>query len=427
MEQVRVGFVGVGGRGRGLIMMMLDHMPIARITAICDLYPDRVENMQKLVQEKQGHTPFGTQDYHTLFDRDDVDCIVCPAAWSAHTQIALDCMNAGMPVGMEVGGAHSLEECFELVRTYEKTKSPIMLLENCCYGQEEMTILNMIKKGVFGEVVHCEGGYRHDLRDEVAMGHVNRHYRLDQYLNRNGELYPTHELGPIAKYLNINRGNRMLMLTSMASKSVGINEWIRTRRGENFENAHTTFTQGDVVTTCIKCAHGETIVLTHDTSLPRPYSRGNLVEGTKGIWSEEKHGIYLDGTGESYEWGETYRDISEYYEQYQHPLWRDFDAVGGHGGIDLLVLQAFFEAVRDKAPMPIDVYDMAAWMSITPLSEQSIAMGSMPVAIPDFTNGRWCRREPFARGKYCLEDVCEECFEAKEPKQSEKEGAAAAS
>ena len=155
-------------------------------------------------------------------------------------------------------------------------------------------------------------------------------------------------------------------------------------------------------------------MLTHDTSLPRPYSRANLVQGTKGIWSEEKHGIYLDGSTESYEWGESYRDISEYYDAYLHPLWKNYDAVGGHGGIDYLVLQAFFEAVRDHTPMPIDVYDMAAWMSITPLSEQSVAMGSMPVAIPDFTNGRWCRREPYHRGRFCLEDVCEETFDSRD-------------
>lgn len=416
MKKVKVAFVGLGGRGKGLLQLVLEHMPIAQVSAVCDLYEDRVTEARQMVTEKQGSTPFATQDFRVLLERDDVDCIVSPSSWGAHSQIALECMRAGKPVGVEVGGAHSVEECFELVRTYEQTKTPVMLLENCCYGQEELTVLNMIKKGAFGEIVHCEGGYRHDLRDEVALGHVNRHYRLDQYLNRNGELYPTHELGPIAKYLNINRGNRMLTLTSMASKSAGIREWIRTRRGEDFENAQAFFAQGDVVTTCIKCAHGQTIVLTHDTSLPRPYSRANLVQGTKGIWSEEKHGIYLDGSAESYEWGESYRDISEYYDAYLHPLWKNYDAVGGHGGIDYLVLQAFFEAVRDHTPMPIDVYDMAAWMSITPLSEQSVAMGSMPVAIPDFTNGRWCRREPYHRGRFCLEDVCEETFDSRDGK-----------
>lgn len=415
MQKLRLGIIGFGKRGQGILHCLLQNMDDIIVTAVCDLYQDRVDWAIAKTEELAGNVPFGTTDYHVLLARDDVDAVLTPSAWEAHIDVCVDAMKAGKPVGCEVGGAYSVDDCWRLVRTFEETQTPCMLMENCCYGQEEMAVLNMIKKGLFGEIVHLEGGYRHDLRCEVAEGHIARHYRLDNYKHRNGELYPTHELGPIAKDININRGNRMLTLCSMASKSAGINEWIRTRHpGENFENENEPFCEGDVVTTLIKCANGETITLQHDTSLPRPYSRANLVQGTKGMWSEDKHGVYFDGVAMEYDFGETFTDISKFYDKYQHPLWNGYEAVGGHGGMDYLVLRAFIEAVRDKKPMPIDVYDMAAWMVITPLSEESIAMGSMPVSIPDFTNGKWTHREPFYRSRYCLEDVCTECFEEHE-------------
>jgi len=290
------------------------------------------------------------------------------------------------------------------------------MLENCCYNREEMTVLNMVKKGLFGELVHCEGGYRHDLRDEVALGNVNRHYRLKNYKHRNGDVYPTHEIGPIAKYLDINRGNRFISLTSTASKSVGIPQWIKDNKGEDFENANFKFALGDVVTTVIKCAHGETITLYHDTSLPRPYSRANLVQGTKGIWSEDKHAIYIEGLspkGNNW-WGHEWDDIENYYEKFEHPLWKEYRSEGvraGHGGMDYLVQRAFITSVMNQTNTPIDVYDTATWMAITPLSEDSISCGSMPMPIPDFTNGKWLDREPILEGKFCLNKICEDSYD----------------
>ena len=199
------------------------------------------------------------------------------------------------PVGMEVGGAYSLYECWELVRVSEETGVDCMMLENCCYGREEMTILNMIKQGIFGEIVHCQGGYQHDLRSEIAMGIENRHYRFKNYQHRNGQIYPTHEIGPISKYLDINRGNRFLTLTSMSSKAKGLSKWIADNKGTDHEHSKIDYVQGDIVTTMIKCAHGETVLLTHDTSLPRVYSRGGRVQGTKGIWMEDKKSVHIEG------------------------------------------------------------------------------------------------------------------------------------
>ena len=410
-ETINVVFVGLGGRGRGLLNMVLDTMPDVNVVGVCDLYEDRTENAKQDVINKRGNTPVATLDYHELLKMEEVDAVITPSAWDAHVPVCIDAMNAGKYVATEVGGAYSVDQCWELVKTYERTGVPCMMLENCCYGREELTVLNMIKKGMFGEIIHCEGGYEHDLRDEVALGHENRHYRLDNYMNRNGELYPTHELGPIAKYLNINRGNRMISLTAMSSKARGLNAWINDNRGADFENANFAFAQGDIVITCIKCAHGETIVLKHDTTLPRAYSRGNLVHGTKGIWSEDKYGCMFDGScAGTASWAHTFTDMNTFFPEHEHPLWKDYTAVGGHGGIDYLVMRGFVEAVKAGTQTPIDVYDTASWMVISCLSEDSIAMGSMPVAIPDFTNGKWIKREPYVRSKYCLEEVCEDLF-----------------
>jgi hypothetical protein len=413
-DKVNVAFIGVSNRGLGLLKMVLDSMEDVNITAVCDLYADRTEMAKKTVTEKRGTVPFATQDYMEILKRDDVDAVITPSSWESHLDIVINAMNAGKYAACEVGGANSLDQCWELVKTYERTKTPAMILENCCYGKTEMMILNMVKKGIFGELIHAEGGYEHDLRKEVAMGNENRHYRLNNYKNRNGELYPTHELGPISKWLSINRGNRMLTLCSMASKSRGINEWIQTRKGPDYENAGYDFAEGDVVTTMIKCAHGETILLIHDTSLPRPYSRGNRLQGTKAIWLEDKMSLFIDGVSPSAGWDHSWETFEKYYEQYEHPLWkwyREKGLVGGHDGMDYLSMRGFIEAVKSGTQTPIDVYDMAAWMSITCLSEESVAMGGHPVAIPDFTNGRWINREQVQEGRYCLEKICpDDCY-----------------
>lgn len=409
MNKVRIGWIGLGGRGQGLLKMVLDYMPDVDVVGVCDLYEDRTEWGRALVEEKRGYSPFATTEYRRILERNDVDAVITPSAWEAHVDICIDSMLAGKRVATEVGGAYSIEQCWELVRTSERTGVPCMMLENCCYGKNELTIFNMVKKGLFGELVHCAGGYHHDLRDEVARGNEKRHYRLRNYKNRNGELYPTHELGPLAKYLNINRGNRMTMLTSMSSKAAGVHDWIIRNKGENYDNADHIFTQGDIVTTCIKCAHGETIVLTHDTTLPRAYSRGNVVRGTRGAY-EEKRGILIDGMAEGQTFSHKFIPIEEFCDEHLHPLWKNYEPIGGHDGMDYHVFRAFFESVKNETDPPIDVYDTAAWMSITALSEASIACGSMPVAIPDFTNGKWTNRKPYVRSRYCLDEVCEDLF-----------------
>jgi hypothetical protein len=275
-----------------------------------------------------------------------------------------------------------------------------------------MALFHMARQGVFGEIVHCEGGYRHDLRDEIAYGKENRHGRLKNFIGRNGELYPTHQLGPIAKLLRINRGNRFLTLSSMASKARGLHEYILREKGLEYYLADQVFHQGDIVDTTITCAGGETIHLVHDCTLPRPYSRNYAISGTKAAYREApfQDAIYVDGVSPRHEW----EPFGPYREKYEHPLWKAYQDegvhFGGHGGMDFLVLSAFVDALRRQIPPPIDVYDTAAWMSVTALSEQSVALGGAPVPVPDFTNGMWIDREAFQRGIYCLEEVCGEAF-----------------
>ena len=308
-KSVNLAFVGLSKRGSGLLNIVLQSMDDVNVTAVCDVYEDRANSAADAVMKKTSKRPFVTLDYKELLDRKDIDAVIVPSSWETHFDICIDFMEAGKYAASEVGGATSIDQCWQLVKTYERTKIPVMILENCCYGKTEMTVLNMVKQGVFGELIHAQGGYQHDLRAEVAMGRENRHYRLNNYLNRNGDLYPTHELGPISKWLSINRGNRMTYLCSMASKSGGINEWIKAHKGHDFENADRNFALGDVVTTMIKCAHGQTILLIHDTSLPRPYSRGNRLQGTKAIWLEDKMSFFIDGISPAKGWDHEWESL----------------------------------------------------------------------------------------------------------------------
>ncbi|MDD4796448.1 MAG: Gfo/Idh/MocA family oxidoreductase [Eubacteriales bacterium] len=413
-ETLRLGIIGLGNRGFGQLRVLTD-MPDVAISGVCDSYADRVDKARSLVQEKCGTTPMGTQDYHQLLARDDIDAVVVMTGWTSHIEIAVAALHAGKAVALEVGGAASLDECWQLVRAQQRTGLPCMMLENCCYGKVEMQVLNMVKKGLFGELIHCQGGYHHDLRKEVGNGDIDRHYRQQNFIHRNGELYPTHELGPICKLLNVNRGNRMLRLSAMASKARGMQLWMQKHRaGEAI--ADTRFNLGDVVTTMIQCAQGETIVLTHDCTLPRPYSRGGLVQGTQGIWMEDNASVFISGLSPENpaHWSpEIWEPFANYDDPYGHPLWKAYQQYGlrgGHDGMDYLVLRAFIESVQQGTPTPIDVYDTAAWMAVTCLSEQSIAAGGMPVEVPDFTDGRWIDRGPALPGVYALDDVYDRLF-----------------
>ncbi len=403
MDKLRIGLIGYGQRAPGL-MSQLARMPEkVEITAICDIFPDRVEKAIKRIKEhyKLDWEPYGTTDAYELIDRDDVDAVVIAAAWEAHIPLTIYAMRAGKTVGCEVAGAYSIDQCWELVKTYEETKTPVMMLENACYGRREMMLFNMVKAGFFGEIVHCDGAYCHYLCDEIADGYKTHHYRLRNYTNRNCDNYPTHEIGPIARVLNINNGNRFVSLSSFASKAAGLEEFIRTERADVEELKDYRVKQGDVVTTVITCAGGQTVTIRLETTIPRFYSREFNIHGTKAFYHNDiDYFVEADNTDKSHE--KSGKDLTsnaaEYEEKWLDPVWKKFleeGVHGGHGGLDWLCMSAFVDAAINKEPMPIDVYDMATWMAITPLSEDSIAKGGMPVEFPDFTNGRWLYDKAF--------------------------------
>lgn len=409
-NEIRLGVVGLSWRGSFLLGELLG-IPGVRPYAMCDLYADRAEGGADIAQRAGFERPPVFADYREMLEKVPLDAVLISCGWTAHLPVARAAMKAGVYVGMEVGGATSVQECFELVRLSEETGVPCMLLENCCYGRDEMAVLNMAKKGVFGEIVHCGCGYLHDLRDEICLGRENRHYRLDNYLCRNGENYPTHGIGPAAKLLGINRGNRFLSLVSFASKARGLQDWVKHRLPADHPLAGRTFNQGDVVTTLLRCANGETVQCTLSTCSPCPYSRAGLVQGTRAMWAEEGRQFHLDGKTPPHE----REAFDPYRDEYEHPLWAEYRRLGvheaGHDGMDYLCLSAFVESVKRGVQPPIDVYDTATWMAITALSEESIALGGAPVAFPDFTSGAWICREPAPESKYALDRVCEGLFQ----------------
>ncbi|MBQ8178650.1 MAG: Gfo/Idh/MocA family oxidoreductase [Clostridia bacterium] len=407
MQSVKAGIVGLGGRGIGLLKQLVK-MKDVDIVSVCDLYEDRTKEGADIVQKAKKVRPFETTDYKDVLDEKKIDVLFIFCSWEDHIKLAVEAMEKGIKVGLEVGGAYSVDDCWALVDTYEKTGTPVMMLENCCYGKYELMVLNMVRQGLFGDVVHCAGGYQHDLRKEITHGKENRHYRLNNYLNRNCENYPTHELGPIAKVLDINRGNVMVNLTSTSSCAKGLKQYVKDGKTSNPDLVGAEFKQGDIVTTVIKCKNGETITLTLDTTLPRSYSRGFTVRGTKAMYQEDNNMLFEDGRFILYEfYGKPlWNNGRKYLRKYMHPIWRWYKKKGvrgGHGGMDYLVLRAFIEAVQNGTHMPIDVYDTASWMVITPLSEISIKEGSTPQAIPDFTRGKYQNRTDKAQGLYNID------------------------
>ena len=416
-NRVRLGFIGVGLRGQNHLDLALRRNDV-EVVAICDVQ-ERMINMSKELIRKSGKSqpqvimngPYG---YRKMLESKDIDAVIISTPWEWHTIMCLDAMNAKKYVGCEVITGMTVEECWELVHTSERTGMPLMMLENVCYRRDVMAVMNMVRQNVFGELVHLQGGYQHDLREVKfndgdkpygggvefgEKGFSEAQWRTLHSVNRNGDLYPTHGIGPLAMMIDINRGNRFTELVSYASKARGLHDYVVSKGGEQHPNSKVKFKLGDVVTTMIRCANEETILLQHDTNLPRPYSLGFRVQGTKGIWMDLNDGIYIEGQSKA---GHQWDKAEEWLTKYDHPLWKKYgnDAAGaGHGGMDWFVLNAFVEAVRRKIPTPQDVYDAVAWSAITPLSETSIRLGGETVEFPDFTQGQWMyRKNNFAVG-----------------------------
>jgi predicted dehydrogenase len=407
-KTIKVGVIGIRSRGRSIIRTLLEIKGV-EVAAICDLSDSRLKETSDEMKSMGAKEPECYKDYIKLLERDDIRAVVVSTPWILHIEIAIAAMKRGKYPCIEVGGAASTKECWDLVKASEDTGIPCTIFGNSIYGRKKMALLNMAKKEAFGELIHCQCGYMHDFRRSLTMGLEEGRGRIYHYLNKNGDNYPIHGIGLMAKSLNINRGNRFLSLVSMASKSRGLNEWAKNNFGEEHPFATKKFTQGDIITTMIKCAHGETVLLTLDTTLPRPQSGGLKFQGTKAIYSGENDSVYFDGKSPEHTW----EPFDKYMEEYEHPLWKEylkFGVRGGHLGSDYLVLRGFIESVANNTLAPIDVYDTATWLAITTLSEDSIALGSSPVPFPDFTNGKWINREPVVKSKFALDRVFDDLF-----------------
>ena len=403
--KVKLGFIGLK-RGAafgmtdgsiGLMGNVLNNAKDAVITAICDRFPERLEAAAKRITDNGDLMPLMTTDYKELMNS-GVDAIIISTSWDMHVKVALEGMRAGIPVAMEVGGTHNLDDCWKLVDCYEETGTPIFFMENCCYNKDEALLTSLARNGVLGEISFCQGYYCHDLREEIAGGIDTHHYRLKEYMEHNCENYPTHELGPIAKLLNITSGNRFTKVVSMASKAIGMKHYIANNPKYKDRLADAEFKQGDVVTTMIECENGETIFLKLDTTLPRLYERGLTASGTKGFYCQTTQSVIVDDGTIDHE-HTAYKDMfftAKNYDEYLPGDWREItpeQIKSGHGGMDFIMLKHFIHCIKYKKPMPIDVYDAVTWMSITALSEESIAKGCVPVEFPDFTRGKYKTRK----------------------------------
>jgi predicted dehydrogenase len=407
---IKLGVIGVGLRGQSHLELLLKRNDV-EVVAICDIQQRMIDDSKKMIDAAGKKMPKvydkGPQDYKNLLNQKNIDAVIVATPWEWHTPMCLDAMNAGKYVGCEVITGQTIEECWQLVHTSESTGMPLMMLENVCYRRDVMAVLNMVRQNIFGEIIHLQGGYQHDLREVKFNDGINPYgggvefgekgfseaqWRTQHSLMRNGDLYPTHGIGPIAMMIDINRGNRFTELVSYSSKARGLHEHIVKKGGEHHANASKDFKLGDVVTTMIKCANEETILLQHDTNLPRPYSLGFRVQGTNGIWMDVNKSIYIEGVSKAHTW----EAANTWLEKYDHPLWKKYggDAQGaGHGGMDWFVLNAFIQAVKLKTNTPQDVYDAVTWSAITPLSETSIRLGGETMDFPDFTKGQWMYRK----------------------------------
>ena len=396
---IRIGMVGVGSRGSHLLRTML-LFPNVEIPAVCDIVPDRAARAQDTVEKATGQRPEaytkGDLDWQRLVARDDLDAVLTATPWNWHTPIAVGTMKAGKYAGTEVPAAGTVEECWELVRTSEATGMPCMMLENVCYFQDALALLRMVREGIFGDLLHAEGGYQHDCRFLAFTDDGQLTWRGEHSANLNGNLYPTHPIGPIAQWMDINRGDRFTRLSSVSTKSAGLKQYAAEKFGPDHPLARRDYAQGDVNTCLLQTEKGRTVTLYYDCNTPRPYDLIFRLQGTKGIHHGGAGGeIYLEGTSPK---AHTYEPFAPYMDRYAHPLWTALEEQarqhGGHGGSDYVTIYEFLKAIRNRTPFPQDVYDAATWSVITPLSIASVAQNGATVDFPDFTRGKWKERSP---------------------------------
>lgn len=406
-RKARIGFIGVGSRGGGHLRGIASRAD-TEIPAICDIDLENARRaQQRVIDAGKGNPELytgGPQDYLNMLERDDLDGVVISTPWEYHVEQSVAAMKAGKYVAVEIPAAISLEGCWDLVDTSEETGMPLMPLQNTTYQRDVMAVLNMVRQGLFGELVHCQGGYQHNLygvlfRENAQFGpgperNDTSDWRTHHNMTRNALLYPDHGTGAIGHWLDIYRGNRYLTLSAFASKSRGLEKYIDEHGGPDHPYQDTDFKKGDIVTATLTTANGETVHVIHDTTLPRgDNNKAFRVQGTNGLWQVEANRIYIEGRSPNHSW----EDFQPYLDEFDSSIWKKHEAEAegaGHGGKDWFIRNAFVQSIKRQVTPPLDVYSAVASAAIVALSEESIAKGGEPVDFPDFTRGKWMTNKP---------------------------------
>lgn len=409
LDNIRVAFIGCGGRGTSLLHDALS-TKLCTVTAVCDLRKERAENAAKAVKKKAGNDAVvygGAEDsWEEMVKRDDIDVVIIATPWEWHVPNAVGSMNAGKHAFVEVAAAVTVDQCWQLVDTSERTQKHCVMLENCCYGENELFVLNMARKGVFGELTHAECAYIHNLRDMLFQLGTEGDWRREYHRKINGNLYPTHGLGPVAQYMGINRGDQFKFLVSVSSPEIGLTKWRNEKNPNGGRHAHEKYVTGDMNTSIIKTELGRTIMIQHDIISPRPYSRINALSGTGATFFDYPDKLAVDEPRQyglsahpgAHSWlGD--KDMQKMREQFTHPLinrLKEQAKGAGHGGMDFVMMYRHLECIKNGTTPDSTAYDAASWSCILELSARSVTTGSCPVAIPDFTRGIWKTMSPLA-------------------------------
>lgn len=397
-KKIRVGMIGVGARGTFLCETLLS-FPDVEVLAVCDIDKNAAARAQGIVEMKLGKRPEaytkGEDDWQNLCKRDDLDAIVIATPWELHARQAIAAMRAGKFVGLEVPACQTIKEAWDLIKASEESGKHCMLLENVNYFRNTMAVTRVVREGVLGEVMHSLVGYQHEIRNLAFTESGQLTWRGRHMAAHNGNLYPTHPIGPVAWWMNINKGDRFVRLTSMSTASRALKDYARRKFGADHPLAKRDYALGDTNTTMLETANGATVTLYFDLCSPRPYDMIFRVQGTKGCYEGNHDAIYIEDVSPKDQW-ESFS--TKYQEKYEHPIWRDLGAQaaanGGHGGCDYMVVHQFLKSVRGNSRPPIDVYDAVTWSAIVPLSIESVANKGKVLEFPDFTRGKWKTSRP---------------------------------
>ena len=391
-ETVRAGIVGTGLRGRSVLNEFLG-LEGVRIVALCDVVADKAQRAVKMVTDKGRPAPTvytaGDHDFERLVARDDIDIVYTATPWECHVPVMLAALAHGKHGGSECPIGSTLKDLWALVDASERARRHCIHMENCNYGYNEMLVNRMVHEGVFGEVLHAEAAYLHDLRTILFENRDEGLWRRAWHTRANANLYPTHGLGPVSWYLDIHAGDRFDYLVSASTPEVGLSrhreETVKDKSDPKWKERYVT---GDLNTSILKTVNGKTVMLQHDVSNARPYTRHNRVMGTKGTFEDYPPRIYIEGPGVAEAWS----SIDSWKAKFEHPLWTKLGAqarTGGHGGMDFVMAYRLIECMREGLAPDYDVYDAATWSAPFPLTEMSVAKGSAPMKFPDFTRGNW--------------------------------------